>query len=136
MSILPAWQNEGMTRGRPRTVPPSQENLVLRLRQERGWTVQHLARLADLSPAHVQKIETGRRNLTQKALRSLADAFGLPTRDLLPGAPETRETAAMARLARLTRGMTPEQIEALVGVGELMVRPAAAPARPVRRETA
>ncbi|MER6365046.1 helix-turn-helix transcriptional regulator [Kitasatospora sp. NPDC001527] len=49
-----------------------------RLREERGWTQQHVARLTQYSSVHVSAVETGRKSPTEKFARRLDHAFDIP----------------------------------------------------------
>ncbi len=50
---------------------------VRRLRQARGWTQRHLARLADISESDMSKIETGRIRAYRRQLERLANVLGV-----------------------------------------------------------
>lgn len=52
-------------------------NRVRELRQQRGWTLEHLAERAGLSVGQLSKIETGERGWSVKSLQKIADALGL-----------------------------------------------------------
>ncbi|MFB6891675.1 helix-turn-helix domain-containing protein [Kitasatospora sp. NPDC056327] len=47
-----------------------------RLREERGWTQQHVAHLTGYSAVHVSAVETGRKPSTEAFSRRLDQAFG------------------------------------------------------------
>ncbi|MFE4518073.1 Scr1 family TA system antitoxin-like transcriptional regulator [Kitasatospora sp. NPDC056783] len=52
--------------------------LVRELREARGWTQDHLAKLTGYSSVHVSAIETGRKPPTQRFARRLDEAFETP----------------------------------------------------------
>lgn len=88
---------------RARTQPTDCTAMVIaavrKVRQERGWTVQHLADLmtAQGCPTDrsvLAKLETRKRgHLTVDELYALAGAFGLPVRLLMPDGPPCRSCA-------------------------------------------
>ncbi|QNP52061.1 helix-turn-helix domain-containing protein [Hymenobacter qilianensis] len=53
------------------------------LREQRGWSQQELADLADISKPTVYRIETARYSATLDVLASLAQALNLPLRELV-----------------------------------------------------
>lgn len=113
-----------MPPGRPKTVPPVRTNRVFELRRERGWSLEKVAELSGLSNGQVQRIETGRRPMSQKSLLALAKGFGVPARELLPLAPAAAPGASpslAARLDRLLRELRPDQIEGWVALMEQML---------------
>jgi transcriptional regulator with XRE-family HTH domain len=58
--------------------------VVRRLRCEREWTQEHLARRAGLSQPHISQIEAGVRvNPTAVIVKKLARALGVPVGELL-----------------------------------------------------
>jgi transcriptional regulator with XRE-family HTH domain len=125
--FLPEGQNAGMRKGRPRSTPPASTNLVLQHRLDRGWSQERLAELSGLSGGQVQRIETGKRSLSQRSLHMLAKAFGVAPRELLPPEHAAAEAGSSARLARLQRELRPEQLEALLVAGEAMLPKAGEP---------
>jgi transcriptional regulator with XRE-family HTH domain len=56
---------------------------IARLREERGWTQQHLAALVGWDHTRVSKIETGALSLSLAAVNRLAKAFKLHPAELL-----------------------------------------------------
>jgi transcriptional regulator with XRE-family HTH domain len=59
---------------------------IRRLRDDRLWTQEELAKRAGLDRTEVQKIENGNRNPGVEVLLKLAGAFELTTNDILRGA--------------------------------------------------
>ena len=55
------------------------------LRQQRGWSQEHLARLADVDSRTIQRIEAGGCNPGPETLQGLAGAFDLDVSKLLFG---------------------------------------------------
>ena len=56
---------------------------IKELRQERGWTVEHLADIVHLSKSYVSEIENGKKQANQSRIKRFADAFGVKVYDLL-----------------------------------------------------
>jgi transcriptional regulator with XRE-family HTH domain len=56
------------------------------IRTEQGMSRKELARRSELSYPYVSEIETGKKSPSSRALRSIADAFGLPVHELLAAA--------------------------------------------------
>lgn len=108
---------------------------MLQHRLDRGWSQEKLAELSGLSGGQVQRIETGRRSLSQRSLHMLAEAFGVAARELLPPERAAAEAGAAARLARLQRELRPEQLEALLVAGEAML-PEAEGSKPLVKNSA
>lgn len=61
------------------------------IRTEHGMTRKGLAERSGLSYPYISEIETGKKSPSSKALRSIADAIGIPPHELLAAA----ETLAM-----------------------------------------
>ncbi len=59
---------------------------VRRLRGEKPWTQEELAKRAGLDRTEVQKIETGNRNPGVEVLLKLSGALGVTPNELLQGA--------------------------------------------------
>lgn len=56
---------------------------IKELRQERGWTVDHLASLVGMSRSYVSEIENGKKPANALRIQKFADAFGLKVFELL-----------------------------------------------------
>jgi transcriptional regulator with XRE-family HTH domain len=56
---------------------------IVRLREERGWTVNDLAREADLAPATLVSLEDRTNEPRWGTLRRIADALDMELKDLL-----------------------------------------------------
>jgi transcriptional regulator with XRE-family HTH domain len=77
--------------------PEDRPNRLYALRKARDLTLQDLAERTNLSRAHVQKLETGERELSKPVMERLARALGVPEADLLNvrrRRPVARERAA------------------------------------------
>ncbi|MFD9544335.1 helix-turn-helix domain-containing protein [Streptomyces sp. NPDC060022] len=61
------------------------------LRRERGLTLETAARRADLSPAHLSRLETGRRQPSLPMLLGLARIYGTTVSELLGEMPPERD---------------------------------------------
>jgi DNA-binding XRE family transcriptional regulator len=86
---------------------------VKSFRIQRGWPQEQLARIADVSPRTIQRLEAGG-NASLETLRSLASAFELEVQDLLGetpktgvsgSAPDVSETGQIASVDRNEHGM-------------------------------
>lgn len=58
---------------------------IRELRQERGWTVAHLAELVGVSTPHMSQVERGIKNLNNHLLVRTAEALGVEPDDLIAG---------------------------------------------------
>ena len=58
---------------------------IRELRQERGWTVAHLAGLVGISTPHMSQVERGIKNLNNHLLVRTAEALGVEPDDLIAG---------------------------------------------------
>jgi transcriptional regulator with XRE-family HTH domain len=56
---------------------------IAQLRNDRGMSQQVLADLAGIERSHLARLELGEREAGLRMLEKIADAFGIPTRDLL-----------------------------------------------------
>jgi len=56
---------------------------IAHLRTARGMTQQVLADLAGIERSHLARLELGEREAGLRMLEKIADALGIPTRDLL-----------------------------------------------------
>ena len=84
---------------------PVRENLI-RLRQQKGWTQEYLAKEASLSSMAVIQIETGRRERPRMdTLQKLAKALGVSIDELSgQSAPPTKDPVSRADLKLLIEG--------------------------------
>ena len=64
-----------------------------RLREARGWSMQALADVADVSKPTIYRIETARYSVTLDVLVSLAQALELPLAELVSFADASRRPA-------------------------------------------
>jgi transcriptional regulator with XRE-family HTH domain len=60
------------------------DNRIQEHREARGWTLEILAEKMGTTHTQVQRLEKGKRKLTQAWMVRLADAFGLAPSDFLP----------------------------------------------------
>ena len=59
-------------------------DLVKKLREKKGWTLDELAEKSGISRRHLQSIEYhNRHNLTLRTIRRLAQAFGVKVEKFL-----------------------------------------------------
>lgn len=56
---------------------------IVKLRQKRNWNQRELARRAGLNYSVMNRIETGKRPLTDQEIKTFADLFGVSTDYLL-----------------------------------------------------
>lgn len=56
---------------------------IRRIREEKGFSQEKLAALADLHRAYIGQIERGEKNIGLKNLEKIAKALGVHTKDLL-----------------------------------------------------
>jgi transcriptional regulator with XRE-family HTH domain len=56
---------------------------IRRMREEKGFSQEKLAALADLHRAYIGQIERGEKNIGLKNLQKIAKALGVHTKDLL-----------------------------------------------------
>jgi transcriptional regulator with XRE-family HTH domain len=56
---------------------------IRRIREEKGFSQEKLAALADLHRAYIGQIERGEKNIGLKNLQKIAKALGVHTKDLL-----------------------------------------------------
>ena len=54
------------------------------LRHERGWAQDDFAARAGLHRTYVSSVELGKRNVALDNIGKIADALGVPIRDLFP----------------------------------------------------
>ncbi|MEU7278066.1 helix-turn-helix domain-containing protein [Streptomyces sp. NPDC045431] len=66
------------------------------LRRRRGLTLESAARRADLSPAHLSRLETGRRQPSLPMLLGLARVYGTTVSELLGEVPPERDPIVRA----------------------------------------
>jgi transcriptional regulator with XRE-family HTH domain len=69
---------------------------ITRLRRERDWTLERLAREADLTTTTVWRIESGATDPTVPSLEKLARAFGITVSELLEADDGEDPTSAVA----------------------------------------
>lgn len=57
---------------------------IREVRLERGLTQEELAHRAELDYSYLNQIENGRRNPSLDAINGIAQALGVPVRELIP----------------------------------------------------
>lgn len=77
---------------------------IKRLRVARGLTQEAMAESLGIAPKNVQRLESGRQNLTLATLQNVADVLDVEPQQLLTPASPTRDADA-ASLARALRGL-------------------------------
>lgn len=93
---------------------------IKQLREERGWTQQHLAALSKMSRSQLAMIESETRPANTLRLNAIAAAFGLKSEDLF-----VRENS-QARLLELHNQLSQADKEILVRMAEALAAKAAA----------
>jgi transcriptional regulator with XRE-family HTH domain len=85
---------------------------IKELREQRGWTQEHLAALARMSRSQLAMIERETRPANTVRLNAIASALGVPTEQLFQSAePDAQLLALLRRLPKSDR-------EALVRLAE------------------
>ena len=56
---------------------------VKQLRESKGWSQEHLAAVAGISPRTIHRIETGKRKASLESQRAIASAFEISVSDLI-----------------------------------------------------
>lgn len=85
---------------------------IKQLREERGWTQDHLASLAKMSRSQLAMIERETRPANTLRLNAIAKALGVPTEHLFAS------EGPDARLLELLRKMPESDKQALVRIAE------------------
>lgn len=96
------------------------ENALKQLRESRGWTLERVAEMVDLSVSYVQRLENGERNLSVKNIDKFALAFGVPREEIISR--KSRPEVPVVGLA----GAGPDA-SVLYGVGQGSAETAPAP---------
>jgi transcriptional regulator with XRE-family HTH domain len=76
------------------------------LRSERGWTLERLAKLSELSEPYLSRLESGTRQPSLAALLTLARVFDIPLRTLLEGEVRTMPSCKIIRAGSTSTGIT------------------------------
>ena len=79
---------------------------VRALRAERSWTLQELARQAEMSPRFLVQVEAGQANISVRKLARLAEALGTTPAELLSGPGGERALPVIALLGLRGAGKT------------------------------
>lgn len=75
------------------------------LRKERGWTLELLAKLSELSEPYLSRLESGSRQPSLAALLTLARVYEIPLRTLLDGDGNTMPPCKIIRAAKSPSGI-------------------------------
>ena len=105
---------------RPQSSPPSETNRLLELRLKNGLTQEQLAERLGVSHATVQRLESGKRRLTEHRMLDLADIFGVEPAELLQPRKLPEAAEAERRAAALARRLTPAQREVWFQMAEML----------------
>jgi transcriptional regulator with XRE-family HTH domain len=76
------------------------------LRTERGWTLERLAKLSDLSEPYLSRLESASRQPSLAALLTLAHVFDIPLRTLLEGEGQIMPSCKIIRSGSTSAGIT------------------------------
>lgn len=87
---------------------------IRNLREDRGWTQEHLASLAGMSRSQLAMIERETRPANTLRLNAIASALGVQTEDLF----ETDEE--VARVTAILRDLSPDDRAVLVRMAEAL----------------
>ena len=82
-------------------------NRIRTLRNEKGWTLDHLGEITGLNSKHIGEIERGQVNVTLESLQSLSDGLNTSVADLFLACPEI--AAGFARESHITQSSSPGQ---------------------------
>ncbi|WP_344630156.1 XRE family transcriptional regulator [Streptomyces glaucosporus] len=77
-------------------LPPQIASRLRDLRRQSGLTLEAAARRADLSPAHLSRLETGGRQPSLPSLLALARIYGITVSELLGETPPERDPVVRA----------------------------------------
>lgn len=106
----PLRQNRAM-RGRPKSAPISHENRLYELRLRAGLTQARLGDAVGCTGQQVQKLESGRRQITQAMAHRLAKVLGVTVGEIYSA--ETQPAGRHeAEALRFVRALAPEQRDA------------------------
>ena len=78
----PVKRTNEMTNEPPLRRKETQGQRMRRLRDERGIKQGYISRTADITQAHLSRIENDESGVTKNTLRKIADAMGIPFDDL------------------------------------------------------
>lgn len=56
---------------------------IREMRQDKGWTVEHLAELSGVSKSYMSELETGKKQINGRRLEAIAKAFNCAPMDLV-----------------------------------------------------
>jgi transcriptional regulator with XRE-family HTH domain len=76
------------------------------LRNERGWTLELLAKMSDLSEPYLCRLESGSRQPSLAALLTLARVYEIPLRNLLEDDGKARPPCKIIRVGTTRTGIT------------------------------
>ena len=79
---------------------------VYGLRYQRGWSQIELSRRSGVTQATISSLENARRAAYMPTLRKIAQAFGLPTRELLMDNPDAQTLQEPQDLGAISKEFT------------------------------
>jgi len=82
-------------------------NRIRTLRNQKGWTLDHLGYVTGLNSKHIGEIERGQVNVTLESLQSLGDGLNTSVADLFVACPGS--TPSLVRDSHMTQAPAPGQ---------------------------
>ena len=82
-------------------------NRIRTLRNQKGWTLDHLGQITGLNSKHIGEIERGQVNVTLESLQSLSDGLNTSVAELFLSSPGV--TSSLARESLVTQAPAPGQ---------------------------
>lgn len=103
---------------------------IKELRLQNGLTLEHLAELIDVSPAHLGKVERGKRILNIEKTSLLCDVLDVPMGDLFaqtnaprnPAYASPYSSTVLKYFEEIIKGCSPETIDMLLDVDRRIVQ--------------
>lgn len=69
-------------------------NRIRTLRNQKGWTLDHLGQITGLNSKHIGEIERGQVNVTLESLKSLGDSLNVSVAELFLASPGATSSLA------------------------------------------
>jgi transcriptional regulator with XRE-family HTH domain len=110
-----------MSAGRPKTAAISALNRIYELRVLSRLTQAQLGAMVGCTGGQIQKLESGRQQITQSMLHRLAKVLGVSVGEIFSAEPPPEDRSEEEAL-RLVRALPPDQREAWLRVGAVMLR--------------
>lgn len=82
-------------------------NRIRTIRNQKGWTLDHLGQITGLNSKHIGEIERGQANVTLESLKSLGDGLNVTVADLF--LTSSGGTSRLSRESYVTQALAPEQ---------------------------